>query len=555
MFSKRSYKLYAVLACLCMSYTACQEAEEFPLEVRTEELIYDQMDINGQLAEQALTNLYTFLPKGFNRINGAFLDAATDDAVSSQLSGDIHILAKGYQNQFEVVDEVFAHNYTGISRANLFLSKIDVVPVSETFKQYWKAEARFLRAMFYFELIKRYGGVPLVGEDIFEMEDKISLPRNSFAECAQYITAECDAVSGLLRKDAALVPANELGRITQGAALALKARTLLYAASPLNNSANDAGRWQEAADAAKAIIDLNYFNLNSSFSGIFTTRNVKEAILSVQSAKSSSLEQANSPVGYYSDLYKSNGTTSPTQNLVEAFPMLNGRGIHENGSGYDEQDPYTGRDPRLEATVFYNGQEWLGRPVETFDGGKDRPGTALIQTKTGYYLRKFLPDLSSASNYPAADHNFIIFRYAEVLLNYAEAINEAADAVANRDIAYAQLKAIRGRAKITAGDGSLYGLKGNMTQDEMREAIRLERRLELAFEEHRFWDVRRWMTAETEFNKMLRGIRITKTADGSFSYHVEAVESLVFQAPQMYRYPIPFAELQANKALIQNPGW
>lgn len=170
-------------------------------------------------------------------------------------------------------------------------------------------------------------------------------------------------------------------------------------------------------------------------------------------------------------------------------------------------------------------------------------------------MRKFLPDLSNSSNYSVQDHNFIIFRYAETLLNYAESVNEMANVAANRTIAYAQLTALRKRAGITAGANALYGLKANKNQAEMRDAIKLERRIELAFEEHRFWDVRRWKTAEVDFNKILKGVSITKSGTGILSYKTVNVAPIRFIAPKMYLYPIPFTELVKNKTLTQNPGW
>lgn len=560
MYTKRLYKIFTVLTALSMLQYSCKKYEEVPVEARTEDVVFDAKDINGFFAEQALTNVYTFLPKGFNRIDNSFLDVATDDGITSQVASNIEILSKALQSPNQTVDDAFATNYTGISKANLFLSKIDVVPVAALTKQYWKAEARFLRAMFYFELIKRYGGVPLLGDKVLSLSDNTTMPRNTYAECVAYIVSECDAISGLLRKEPLANPAAETGRITQGAALALKARTLLYSASPLNNPTNDPAKWAAAAAASKAVIDLNYYALNASFVAAFNTRTDKEVILATQQAKNQTLERANSPVGYFTELIIANGLTSPTQELVDAFPTINGKAITAdpksptNLTGYDPLNPYANRDPRFNATIFYNGQAWLGRSVETFDGGKDRPGGFQVQTKTGYYLRKFLPDLSTASNYGAIDHNFIIFRYAEILLDYAEAINESGDVLANRTAAYAQLTALRKRAGITAGTGSLYGLTANMTQSQMRDAIRLERRIELAFEEHRFWDVRRWKTAEVDFNKMLHGVKITKPTPTTFAYQYVNATNIAFKTP-MYLYPISYTELQNNKALTQNPGW
>lgn len=554
-------KTCALLLLLSAAHYGCTKTESLPLEAKTEDLIYDKMDVNGFYADQALTDLYTFLPKGFNRIDGSYLDAATDDAVTSQVASNIDLLSQALQSPTQVVDDAFASNYTGIYRANLFLSKIDQVPVTAAIKQYDKAEARFLRAMCYFELIKRYGGVPLLGDQVLNLNSNLALKRNTYAECVSYITSECDAIAPLLRTEAFIVTnSGLLGHATTGCALALKARTLLYAASPLNNPGNDLSKWQAAADAAKAVVTLGSFTLDASFVAAFGNRADKEVILAFQQAKNKALEKAQAPVGYTNDLDNSAGTTSPTQELVDAFPTIKGIAITTdikggtNTTGYDAANPYANRDPRLGATVFYNGQQWLGRAVETFEGGKDKPGGSLVQTRTGYYLRKFLPDLSNATAYGTVDHNFIIFRYAEILLDYAEAINEAADAVANRTTAYTQLTAIRKRAGLTAGTGSLYGLTANMTQAQMRDAVHLERRLELAFEEHRFWDERRWQTAGTDFNKTLHGVTITKTGT-TYSYQSKAVAPLKFLAPKMYLYPIAYAELQADKALTQNPGW
>ncbi|MEJ7691732.1 RagB/SusD family nutrient uptake outer membrane protein [Daejeonella sp.] len=553
MVTRKKYKICVALLILSTFQLACKKFEDVPLEARTEDLVYDSKDINGFFADQAVTNLYTFLPRGYNRIDGAYLDAATDDGVSSQLTSDIYLLSKALQSSTQLVDDSFASNYTAIFRANQFLSKVDVVPVVALTKQYWKAEARFIRAMSYFELIKRYGGVPLLGDKIFTLDDKISLPRNTYDEGVQYIVSECDAISGLLLKEP--VSAVQVGRITQGAALALKARVLLYSASPLNNPSNNVTKWLSAANAAKAVIDLNYYALNVSFVNAFVTRSDKEVIFAFQQSRNQNLEIAQSPAGYVSDLYSSRGLTSPSQDLVDAFPTLSGRPITDPASGYSASNPYANRDPRFDATIFYNGSQWLGRAVETFEGGRDKPNTSMIQTKTGYYLRKFLPNLATATNYAAADHNFIIFRYAETLLNYAEAINEADNSVASRTIAYIQLTNIRKRAGISAGTGSLYGLNANMTQAEMRAAIKLERRVEMAFEEHRFWDVRRWNTAATDFNKTIRGMKITRVSPGVFTYQTVNVEPLVFIAPKMNLYPIPFSEIQANTGITQNPGW
>lgn len=527
---------------------SCSKREKVPLEGLTENIVFDKTDSIGANADLFLNNIYSHLPNGFNRIGDAFLDAATDDAVSSLRNSDIEILGRGMQSPTLTIDEAFFENYTGIRKVNLFLSKIDVVPVTDAVKGYFKAEARFLRAMFYFELVKRYGGVPLIGDQVLDLDSDLKTPRATFEQCVQYIINECDAISPLLRKEP--LATNFVGRATQGAALALKSRILLYAASPLNNPNNDPAKWQSAMDAAKAVMDLGYYALLGNFMNLFLQRSNTEIILAYQSARSQVIEADNAPPGY-SNTNAGAGLMSPTQELADAFPMRNGRAISDPASGYDPDAPYTNRDQRLTFTIFYNGSRWLGRNVETFTGGIDMPGGLITTSRTGYYLRKFMGNFAEAANYTVQDHNFIIFRYAEILLNYAEAANE----LGFTDIAYTQLKAIRARVGITAGNGNMYGLKAGMPQEEMREAIMLERRLELAFEEHRFWDARRWKKAETWFNKTLHGVKITRLSETEFQYTPIEAGYVAFKAPQMYWYPFNFREVQQNTGLTQNPGW
>jgi hypothetical protein len=263
------------------------------------------------------------------------------------------------------------------------------------------------------------------------------------------------------------------------------------------------------------------------------------------------LETTQSPVGYVVANARSQGMTSPTQNLVDAFPMANGMQINEPGSGYDPAAPYSNRDPRLAATVFYDGFNWLSRPVQTFQGGLDRPdniAVATVQTRTGYYLRKFLGNFATATAFSSQSHNFPIFRYAEIILNNAEALNELGQVEA----AVTQIKTLRSRAGIAAGADTRYGIKAGITQTEMQELIRNERRIELAFEEHRFWDIRRWKIADQVLTAPFNGMRITSGTTPA--YQVIPVATPVFQA-RLYHMPIPYEEITKNTQLIQNEGW
>jgi len=291
---------------------------------------------------------------------------------------------------------------------------------------------------------------------------------------------------------------------------------------------------------------------------MFITRaNNFEFILAYQNAAGTVLENQNAPIGFAIPNV-SRGAVSPTQNLVDAFPALNGLPITDPASGYDPANPYANRDPRLAFTIFYNGSRWLSRSVETFQGGLDNPAGYTGTTRTGYYQRKFLGLFENVTSYASQQRSFPIFRYAEVLLNYAEAINEAGTG-SNQTEAFNQLKAIRLRAGIPLGTtaGYQHGLKINMTQDEMRAAIRTERRIEMAFEEQRFWDIRRWKIAEVVGNSTLQGVKITKDVNGIFSYQPMVVDQLNFSAARNYLYPIPINEIISNPAMNnqQNPGY
>lgn len=552
---KKASLLFVCLTGL-LALAACKKNyEDEPLERITEDYIWDVQDSAGIYARNFLQNTYTYLPTGpsglpagyagFNRIDNSVLDAASDDAIPSLTGSDISRFTNGSISSVSNPDDAWAKNYKGIRKANELLANIDKVPMRDTqLKEWWKAEARFLRAMFYYEMVKRYAGVPLIGDKVFSLEDDLQLPRNTFTECVDYIVSECDNIRDKVRPDP--IDDGNLGRATRGAVLALKAKVLLLAASPLHNATSDPALWKKAADASKELVNLNAFSLETSFATVFTARKNKEVILAYQRGQTNDVETNNAPVGYTTPV--SRGYTSPTQELVDAFGMKNGLPITDPASGYLASDPYKAatRDPRFYLTVFTNGTQWLRRPVQTYEGGLDKPGGSAVQTKTGYYMRKFMADMSNQTSYPTQAHNFIIFRYAEVLLNLAEALNEYQGPTAE---VYKAVEDIRKRAGLVP-----FTLKTGLTKDQMREAIRLERRVEMAFEEQRFWDLRRWKIAETVLNKPLNGMKIIRNANGSFTYQEIQVSTPVF-TPKMYLYPIPYSEIVKNSKLKQNDGW
>jgi hypothetical protein len=528
----------------------CKKYEEVPLNVTLTDYVFDERDVTGVLARQVVNNIYSTLPNGFNRIDNVPLDAATDDALPSAFNHTSEILSQGRLTADNNIEDRWDASYNAIRRINDYLIKESRIPDVQLAleKRYWRAEVRFIRALHYFELMKRYGGVPLIGDQLFNLNEPINIRRNTVDECVNYIVSECNTIDDSLRVEP--LSSADWGRIARGAAMTLKAKTLLYAASPLHNPSNDLIKWQAAAQAAKDVMNLGYYQLEATYENTFLNRTSREIILAFQRPQTSDLEQLNSPVGYNIAPLRALGYVSPSQDLVDAFPMRNGLSILASGSGYDPSNPYLNRDLRLNATVFYNGMMWLNRPVETFEGGKDKPGGIMRQTRTGYYMKKFLGNFSTATAFSTQTHNFPIFRYADVLLMYAEAINETG----NQTEAYIQLRALRSRAKITAGAGNAFGLPNGMNQSELREVIRNERRIEMAFEEQRFWDIRRWKIAETMHNKEVRGIKIVK--DGtSVTYMPFVAARLFFTAPKNYLYPIPIEQIMASNALTQNVGY
>lgn len=567
----KNHKNIIAAIALIVAIAGCKKYEQTPVDKVDITHIFDPRDSAGVNAQKYLYGVYSVLKNGHNRVGGDYLDAAGDDAISSASgpSNIATILSTASYNSYTIPSDenLFGTYYAGIRQANEFINNIEVVPVLAKYNGYsmkyvWKSEARFLRAMFYFELIKRYGGVPLMGNHVYTISDDISLPRNSFDDCVKYIVSECDAI-----KDSLLVypisdPNADSHRPTKGSAMALKARVLLYAASPLFNGGNidaannltgytsfDATRWAAAAAAAKDVMDLGTYSLLPNFKEVFLTQNNPEILFMRQGGNNTNVETSNGPVGFTAATGK--GQTSPTQELVNAFPMANGLPIGDAASGYDSNNPYNNRDPRLTYTIMYNGAQWLNTQIQTFEGGQSKPNGSLQQTKTGYYMRKFMGNFENTNAYSSHSTDWLIMRYADLVLGYAEALNESEGPTTD---VYNALISIRKRAGIEAGAGNRYGLTAGMTKEQMRTVIQNERRVELAFEESRYWDIRRWKLAETTMNQQRTGVSIAKVGS-TLNYNPINVLTTRFDAPKMYLYPIPYDEVQKNPNMKQNPGW
>ena len=572
---------------LLLTAVSCTDSYEgTPVNMFTEDYLFSRTDSNGVVARQFLNRIYWYMRNGHNGVNGDYLDAASDDALSVN-SGDpdVYKLAVGRYSASSTIpsDMIWTDPYGLIRRVNILLNGIDVVPFNTTYidalgnarplNVSMKAEARFLRAYFYFELMKRYGGIPIIGDKVYDLNENIELPRSTFEQTVKYIVSELDAIKDDLRSLPLPDAAANAHVVTTQAAQALKIRVLLYAASPLFNekpveSGNelvgyatyDRDRWKTAADAARSFMnaygtDGGPLGLDPNFKDVFTNwyDNTihKEMIFFRENDSNTSIETANGPLGL-SGAKQGNGRTNPTQNLVDAFLMKDGYFINEEGSAYeyDPQHPYDNRDPRLEYTIIHNGTNWLNNTMQTWQGGANNP-LGSSYSLTSYYMRKFMGNFESGSEYQATLHNWVMFRYAEILLNFAEAENEYLSSP-SQDV-YDAIIALRKRAGIEAGNDNLYGLRDDMSQADMRKVIQNERRIELAFEEHRYWDIRRWRLAEMIYAQPVKGMFITTSLTGT-TYIPQDVLTVDWDNKR-YLYPIPYSEVIKNKNMVQNPNW
>ena len=420
----------------------------------------------------------------------------------------------------EIISNRWTHCYQGIGRANTFLARVGEVEMAEDLKTRMEGEAYFLRAIYYFMLENYYGGVPLILEAP-DPNTQLELPRNTREEVVEQILADLEVAAERLPVK---YSGADVGRATKGAALALKARILLYEASPLFNESNDPGRWQTAADAAKKVIDLAPeagYGLYADYRGLFLPRNEnnKEVIFDVQFLFPDE--------GHSFDLIGSQyNTNAPLLDLAEAYEMKNGLPITDPSSGYDPANPYENRDPRLYATIVYPGDIYKGVPA-----------TPDVYKQTGYAMKKYTiydtekpPADKSDLKAGQSETNFIVLRYADILMMYAEALNE----VTPGDAAIlSSINQIRERVDMPA-------ISAGLGQTEMREIIRHERRIEFVGEALYYNDIRRWKTAETVMNAPIKNSKR------------EVLETRKFDKTRDYWWPISQSELDLNPNLKQN---
>lgn len=553
-------KTYITLSvCTLFAFIGCDYLDYDESNGRTKEGAFSYMGNVKGLA----TNVYSYLPSDLGSINGAMMESATDNSVYTWENNAIIKLNDGTWSAKNTIDDAW-NLWAGIRSANIFLDNFDL----EVFKRFeynedyerdikiiekLPYEVRFLRAFYFFELAKRYGNIPLLTRTYTEDEIN-SLSPVPFDDVINFVAEECRLIAPELPIEHATLTA-ETGRATRGAALALRSRALLYAASKLHNPEHNLTKWEEAAKAAHDVIALNVYELpnvesDPLYAGDNNVLKSKQLIFERRARdKTNSFEAQNEPMGYVG----AKGGNTPTQNLVDAYEMSNGESFDWNNSThvaniYYDSDGNPTRDPRLYLNVLTNGSEWLGQTVETFEEGKHKIQSG--STPTGYYLRKYMnPSVSLDPNKPnKLYHHYILFRYAEMLLNYAEAMYEWRGADIKPEgyslTAREALNLVRSSAN----------MKGVQAEgEEFKEKLRNERRIELAFEGHRFFDLRRWQIAGGEKVHNIYGVEINKAGE-SFTYKKILVETRKWDN-RMYLYPFPQDEIYMCPNLKQNPGW
>jgi len=547
-FNIKDMKKIIYILIIVFTATSCNKLELTPLDK-----ISDTSTWTDQNLIQLYVNAqYNVLLHGYQN---DLLPAADDEAFNIHQYGNLYMVQTGQLTQDNVTDFSnkinywdFAYGY--IYNINVFFSKIDAAPVDATFKNGAKAEMRFLRAYIYANLIWRYGNVPIITK-VFDLHDDFKVTQSSYDDCVKFIDSELAAAAAQLPANQ---PAGQEGRASANACLALKARVLLYDAGLLNNPNHDNAKWQAAADASAALLNVGY-SLNSDYQSTFLEDNneiIFARYFTQANSTNFSLEEGRNG---------SNGWTSqnPSQNQVNAYEMAatgklpyieqpDGSLVLNPGSGYDPNNPYVGRDPRLDASILHDGSVWQGRVTETFDGGLDSPESSIQPwnaSLTSYAYKKGIVESIPPSGSSVKPTNpWIFFRYAEVLLNYAEAEFE----LGNETVARQYINMVRARPSVNMPPVTETG-------DALRAKIQNERRVELAFEEHRFFDVRRWKIAAVTENIPIFRMQITKQANGTKVYQIKSLEARSF-LPQHYLIPIPRSEVdKSSGSLKQNPGY
>lgn len=481
----------------------------------------------------ALNGCYNAWNDGYHVL---YMDAVTDNAYSQYYWEGYTSLGNGSASPSDTwISDRWTPSYNTIQKCNWFLENVDKAPMDESLKKRMKAEARFLRAYQMFTLTQLYGDVPLVTKTLSQDEANV-VSRNPVYEIQSFLFEELNSiVTDLPIKYAG----SEIGRITRGAALSLKARIELYS-----------GQYAACAVTSKEVMDLSY-SLFPSYDGLFRIQNENnnEVILDIQYKEN---DYSNGNIGIMpSSSFGGWGSLNPTQSLVDAYEMTNGKTIDDPKSNYNKNEPYQNRDPRLRASVVYPGQLYEGKYYNPIEKNSEDFYNGSNNSKTGYLYKKFTSNLSDYPDMWNTGMNMIVIRYAEILLTYAEAKIETGSI---DNSVYEALDAVRQRAGMPKVDRSVYA-----SQASLRTLVRRERRVELALEGLRWFDIKRWKIGQEVRQGKINGTRLgtVNPLNGSLQLTGDPieVESRTFSNERDYLWPIPRKETDVNKNLTQNTGY
>lgn len=498
-------------------------------------------DIYNQLNAGPYGSNYLHLP---SEISNDPLDVYTDNSTYGPAPGNRSFLQfdnSSYGPSTDMFNPQWKNMYTDIRKCNLAIEKISASGFSDATKKSMIAQSRFLRAYFYKQLVDIYGGVPLITKvlDNTTQGDSIFHARSSYQDCVSFIQNECAAAAQDLPKT---VSGKDIGYATWGAAMAMKGEEELYA-----------GKWQDAAATNLQIIQSTLYDLFPEYAGLFYTNNEnnEEVVFDIQYAANIRPKKINQYWGVVMvPKGQGWGGNDPTQNLVDQYEYLDGKTAAEGSSLFDPDHPYVNLDKRFYASIIYDGSSWRGNVIYTRLGIPNNANQINVVNKqgnagrTGYFVKKYMDSTLPNTPNNLDGTNYIVWRYAEILLNYAEAKNEASGPDPS---VYDAINKIRKRA-------NLPDLPDGLNQAGMRDAIRHERRIELAFEGKYFYDIMRWKTAESIFSQPIYGMEITEV-NGKLNYKKVQVRKIVFDASKNYLQPIPQSVIDQNPKITQNPGY
>ena len=568
---KKIKSKYILIVFAFFALSACNDdvLDTVARDAFAEDLIYSDPDQVERLVFTAYNsteswgiNRFQWWGRRFNIEGGSF------EAKFNFRDLDLFRLRAGWTaSNSGIFNQKWRNYWDYVRLTNEFLDRIDdseAMQVNPEKVGVLKAEMKFLRANLYAKLIKFYGGVPILDRAL-GLDDNFDLSRNSYEECVNFIVRELDEAAAVLPETR---PDSEFGRATKLAALAVKSRTLLYAASKLHDPGTspsgpmydytNGSKWQDAADAAQAVIDLvgnrDLIAVNNAddYQQLFLSPN--DDILFARPFNSEFYDFGTDPNSLWDKTQSPNGfdgwaLSSPTHNFALQFNMADGTTTNEGT--FDAASPNDNREMRYYANLLFNGAQFRGRDIQyylsedvnTYPHGLDSPeglGNALHSSKTGYNIRKFQDESVDVNGGISGNRPFILYRLAEIYLNYAEAQYH----LGNESEALAALNKVSGRA-----------LQPNIiaSGEALLEAIKRERRVELCFEGHNFFDERRWMEQE-HLGFDIRGLRWTKKADGSLAFEEYTVVVRPFDE-KAYYLPIPRTEIEKAPSMSQNSGY